>query len=757
MYWIRMFALSAAIVVAVALPFGAEAQKSNIVEEIVVQGTHRIEQSTVRSYLLLQEGDKFDERRVNQSLKSLFATGLFADVAITREGKTIIVKVVENPVINRIDFEGNERIEDDILQKEVVLRPRVVFTHTKVQADVKRIMDIYRVYGRYAASVVPKIIQLPQNRADLVFEIEEGPLTTVERISFVGNKFESDSDLRDVIQTKETIWYRFLSSDDTYDPDRLNLDRELLRRHYLAKGFADFRVESAVAELTTDGKSFFITFSVNEGQRYKFGNIDISAGLRGLDAKTLRALIEFDIGDQYDNTKVDDAIDKITDAVGNLGYAFVEVRPRVNRNRQEKIINITFDIIEGPRVFVERIDISGNVRTVDKVIRREFQVVEGDAFNAAKLRRSRQRIRDLNFFNKVEIERLPGSVPDKTIVKVELEEKSTGSLSFGVGYSTDNGPLLDLGVKESNLLGKGQKLNFSFSLAAEKSTVNLSFTEPYFLDRDVVTGFDIYRSLQDLQDTRSYDYEKIGLGLRASFPITPFARQNWRYTIETSSVENVANAASSHIKSQEGKRILSEVGHGLTYDKRDSRISPTDGYVIRLNNDLAGFGGNVRYLRNLLSAGQYVEIFDEWVLSVTGSVGHIFGLGKDVKIADRFFLGGDTLRGFQTAGVGPRDKITEDSLGGEWKYNGSVQMIFPLKLPAEFAISGRLFSDFGSVSEVNPSNSNIQDTGSIRASAGAGLGWVSPFGPINMDFGFPIVKESFDQTQLFRLNFGTRF
>ncbi len=752
-----MFALGAAIIMAAALPNTAEAQKSNIVEEIVVQGTHRIEQSTVRSYLLLQEGDRFDARRVNQSLKSLFATGLFADVAITREGKAIVVKVVENPVINRIAFEGNKRIEDDMLQKEVVLRPRVVFTRTKVQADVKRIMDVYRVNGRFAASVVPKIIQLPQNRADLVFEIEEGPLTTVERISFVGNKFESDSDLREVIRTKESIWYRFLSSDDTYDPDRLTLDRELLRRHYLAEGFADFRVESAVAELTPDGKAFFITFSVNEGQRYKFGTIDVAAGLRGLDSKKLRALVEFNTGDQYDNTKVDDAIDKITDAVGNLGYAFVEVRPRVNRNRREKIVNLTFDVREGPRVFVERIDISGNLRTVDKVIRREFQIVEGDAFNAAKLRRSRQRIRDLNFFDKVEIERLPGTSPDKTIVKVDVEEKSTGSLSFGVGYSTDNGPLFDLGVNESNLLGKGQKLGLSLSIAAEKSTVNLSFTEPYFLDRDIAAGFDLYHSNQDLQSTRSYDFKKTGLGLRAGFPIAPFVRQNWRYTIEQSAIENVASSASSLIKSQEGKRFLSEVGHTLTYDKRDSRISPTEGFVVRLTNDVAGFGGNVRYFRNRLNAGQYYEIIDDWVFALTGGVGHILGLGKDVEIADRFFLGGDSLRGFQTAGVGPRDKITKDSLGGEWKYNGSAQVTFPLGLPTEFGISGRLFTDFGSVGEVSPSNSNIQDTGSIRASAGAGLGWVSPFGPINMDFGFPIAKESFDQTELFRLNFGTRF
>jgi outer membrane protein insertion porin family len=757
LYWIRMFALSAAVILASALPFSANAQRSNLVEEIVVQGTHRIEQSTVRSYLLLQEGDRFDRRRVDQSLKSLFATGLFADVVISHEGKALIVKVVENPVINRIAFEGNKRIEDADLQKEVVLRPRVVFTRTKVQADVKRVLEVYRVNGRFAASVVPKIIQLPQNRADLVFEIDEGPLTNVERISFVGNKAESDSELRSVIRTKETIWYRFLSSDDTYDPDRLTLDRELLRRHYLAEGYADFRVESAVAELTPDGKSFFITFSVNEGERYKFGNIDVAAGLRGLDSKQLRALIKFKKGEQYDNTKVDEAIDDITDAVGNLGYAFVEVRPKVDRNRKDKIVNLTFTVSEGPRVFVERIDISGNVRTVDKVIRREFQIIEGDAFNAAKLRRSRERIQNLNFFNKIDIQRLPGSTPDKTIVKVEVEEKSTGSLSFGVGFSTDNGPLLDLGLRESNLLGLGQILSFNGTLAGEKTTANLSFTEPYFLDRDIAAGFDLYHINQSFQSSSSYDSIKTGFGLRAGFPIAPFLRQNWRYKLEASTIENVDSSASDLIKAQEGNRYLSEVGHALTYDRRDSRISPTEGFIVKLTNDLAGFGGNVRYLRNKLRAAQYYPVYEKLILGITGNVGHILGLDQDVGITDRFSLGGSNLRGFERLGAGPRDISTDDSLGGEWIYNGSAQFTFPLGLPAELGLSGRIFTDFGSLGEVNPSDSNIRDSGSIRASAGAGLGWVSPFGPINIDFGWALIKEDYDKTELMRINFGTRF
>jgi outer membrane protein insertion porin family len=758
---IRLFALCVVAVLALQFPLPTDAQNmtqtSSVIKNIVVQGMQRIEQGTIRSYLLLQEGDSFDRRRVDQSLKSLFATGLFADVVVSMSGNSLIVKVVENPVINRIAFEGNKRITNENLKTEVVLRPRVVFTRTKVQADVKRILEIYRVNGRFSTSVVPKIIQLPQNRADLVFEINEGPLTKVKRISFVGNRVESDSDLRSVIRTKESLWYNFFSSDDTYDPDRITLDRELLRRHYLAEGYADFSVDSAIGELTPDGKAFFITFSVSEGERYKFGNIDVSANLRGVNTKELFTLINFQKGDQYDNTKIDKAVDKITDAVGNRGFAFVEVKPKINSNRKEKVINLTFRVSEGPRVFIERINITGNMRTIDKVIRREFQLAEGDAFNAAKFRRSRQRIQSLNFFNKVNVQRLPGSSPDKTIVKVEVEEKSTGALSFGFGYSTENGPLIDVGVRESNLLGKGQVLSLNGTLAGEKSTLSLSFTEPYFLDRDIAAGYDLYHVNQDNQAASSSDLVKTGLGLRAGFLLSQDLRQRWGYRIEAASIENVGASASSLIKSQEGDRYLSEVSHTLTYDRRDSRISPSEGYRVSVTNNLAGLAGNVRYLRNKIDGVKYYQVYDKVIFGIKGHVGHIFGLDKDVEFSDRFSLGGSNLRGFLKNGVGPRDITTDDSLGGEWIYAGSLQLSFPLGLPSEFGISGRIFSDYGSMGSVNPSNSNIRDSGSLRGSAGAGLGWVSPMGPINLDLSYVLMKEDYDKEELLRVNFGTRF
>ncbi len=757
MHKIRVIALATAIITAFSFSLPSFGQGSNVIEKVVVQGGKRIESETVRSYLLLQAGDLFDKRRIDQSLKSLYATGLFADVLIRQEGKLLIVQVVENPIINRIAFEGAERVEEADLRNELVLRPRVVFTRTKVQADVKRLLEVYRVNGRFSAIVVPKIIQLPQNRADLVFEITEGPLTRVERVSFVGNRYESDSDLRSVVRSKQTRWYRFWSDDDTYDPDRLALDRELLRRHYLAKGFANFRVESAIGELTPDGKAFFVTYSINEGERYNFGNISVAADIKGLDTKLLAGIVSIKKGDQYDNKKIDGAIDSLTDAIGDSGFAFVEIRPQVDRDRKNKLVNVKFSVREGPRVFIERIEITGNVRTIDTVIRRKTLISEGDAFNASKIRRGRQRLQDLDFFNKVEFKREAGSAPDKAIIKVDVEEKSTGALSFGLGYSTDVGALIDVGLKERNLLGKGQELAFKTSIAGEKSTGSVSFTEPYFMDREIVAGIDVYHSRQEFQSTSSYDSKKTGLTLRTGWALSKGLRQGLSYKIESSEIENVSISASNLVKSQAGSRTLSAVGNSLVYNELNSRINPTNGYRLSMTNDVAGLGGNVRYLKNQVKAAQYFEASPNWVLSINGGAGHILGLDQDVKISDRFKLGGTNLRGFASSGLGPRDIVTDDSLGGEWMYNGSTQLTFPLGLPNELGISGRLFSDFGSVGEVNPTNANIKDSGSIRVTAGTGIGWVSPFGPINIDLGWALKKESYDKTERFRFNFGSRF
>ena len=735
----------------------AQLAQSSAVRQILIEGAQRIDPDTVKSYILIREGDSFDAGRLDKSLKSLFSTGLFADVSVDRRGDILVVKVVENPVINRIAFEGNDKIENDTLETEVTLRPRVIYTRTKVQNDVKRILTLYRRSGRFAASVEPKIIQLPQNRIDLIYEVSEGSLTEVESIRFVGNKTFSDLKLREVIRTKETDWWRFLSNDDTYDPDRITLDRELLRRFYLMDGFADFRVTSALAELTTDRKDFFVTFTVDEGTRYQFNKLEINARLRDLKKEDLVDVIEIEAGEWYDISEVDQIADNLTNRVGELGYAFVDVRPRVNRDREKKTIDVTFEVVEGPRAFVERIDISGNIRTLDKVIRREFQIIEGDAFNSSKLRRSKQRLESLGFFSKVNMEQTPGSVPDKAVIKVEVEEKSTGSISIGAGFSSSVGPIGDFGITESNFLGRGQNLALNLQIAATRSEIDLAFTEPYFLDREIRAGFDVFHVNQDLQDTSSFDLKRSGFKLRAGYPITEELRQDWRYGLSKSTIGSVDSTASTLVQDVTGTKYKSEVSHSIGYDKRDNSQSPTEGYFLNLDTAIAGLGGNVKYARNVLRGANYYEFKDQWVLTVGGRFSHIVGIGQDVSILDRFHLGGDNLRGFANRGAGPRDTTTDDSLGGEWLYNGSAELTFPVGLPAELGIGGRVFTDFGAAGKLSPKNSTTVDDGNLRLSTGIGMTWVSPFGPLGVDIGIPLLKEDNDEVENFRINFGTRF
>ncbi|MCR6632095.1 MAG: outer membrane protein assembly factor BamA [Magnetospirillum sp.] len=757
MGFVRKTALVVGLLAAAA---PALAQDAGRVRQIVVQGTQRIEVETVKSYMAIAEGDPYDPDRVDRSLKTLYNTGLFADVAIRREGDVMVVRVVENPIINRIAFEGNKRIKEEELTQETQLRPRVVYTRTKVQSDVKRILDLYRRNGRFGATVEPKIIQLEQNRVDLVFEISEGEPTYVKRINFVGNHKYDDSRLREVLMTKEERWYRFFSSDDTYDPDRVTYDRELLRRYYLKHGYADFRVVSAVSELTPDRQGFFITFTVEEGGRYKFGTADLNVNLKDLKAEDLKPLLTSQPGEWYNADQVEDIVQKLTDALGSKGYAFVDVKPQVNRDVDNKTINITYDVQEGPRVYVERIDITGNVRTLDRVIRREFKLVEGDAFNTAKLRRSRQRIKDLNFFEKAEVTNVPSeTAPDRTVIKVDVQEKSTGELSFGVGWSTVAGPLIEVSMRERNLLGRGQDVRATASIGTRQNQAVFSFTEPYFLDRELSAGFDVFATTRKLQTESSYDASSVGTSLRAGYSIHENLRQDWKYTLKRDKVDNVDYTASRFIKEQEGVATLSSIQQTLLWDYRDSKVEPTEGYFFRVNNEFAGLGGSQRFVRNNVGAGQYFPLDEQVVLSLTGNAGIITSIGDEkIRITERYFLGGDTLRGFANAGVSPRDSASGDALGGLWQYTGTAQVKFPLGLPDELGFGGQVFSDFGAIGNTEDyTGGGIQQSSSIRVSVGAGVTWKSPMGPVAVDLGIPIKKESFDERELFRFNFGTRF
>ncbi len=754
MKFLAMLVLAATLVLPSAM---ANAQATPVISAIAVEGAKRVDAETVRSYLTVREGDAFDPVSIDRSLKALFSTGLFADVSLRREGDTLVIIVVENPVINRIAFEGNNRIKDEDLSAEVGLKARMIYTRSKVQNDVDRIQTYYQKSGRFSVTVEPKLIQLPQNRVDLVFEIDEGKLTEVQNIRFVGNRVFDDGDLQEVVRTRETRWYRFLSSDDTYDPDRITFDRELLRRFYLKNGYADFKVLSAVAELTPSRDQFFITFTVEEGRRYKVGDVSVEANLRDMKAEDVAENIKIETGEWYNADVVDQSVQDLTDAVGSLGYAFVDVRPNVNRKTDEGVIDLAFEIKEGPRVFVERINVTGNVRTLDEVIRREFDVVEGDAFNAAKLRKSVTRIENLNFFEKVNVKQAPGSAPDKAVVNVDVEEKSTGSLSIGAGYSSTDGALAEFGIRERNLLGRGQDLALNLSVSQRTSQIDLSFTEPHFLNRDISAGFDVFSTETDNQSESSYDTTTKGFGLRFGYPISTNLTQGWRYTLKSSQISNIPSDASIYVKEQAGDKTLSEISHSLMYDRRNSKVRPTEGYYVRLTNDLSGLGGDSHYLRNTIRSRYYYKIADGWVSTLSGKTGLITGLGEDVGLLDRYFIGGKDLRGFDNTGIGPRDTSTSDALGGEFMYVGSAELSVPLGLPKELGITGKVFTDFGSLMTVNPSGTNVADEGTVRSSAGAGLTWVSPVGPISIDFAQALTKASYDQTEIMRFNFGTKF
>ena len=736
--------------------------------EIRVEGIQRIEPQTVRSYMHIRAGDVFDPARIDQSLKSLFGTGLFADVSIRRVGEILIVRVVENPIINRIVFEGNDFMEEEDLRKEVQLRSRVVYTRTRVQNDVKRVIDLYSRQGRFAVTVVPKVIQRAQNRVDLIFEIEEGAPTLIRKINFIGNKAHSDRRLRSIIQSAETSFYAFLTADDVYDPDRIRFDEELLRRYYNSRGYADFRVLSSTAELSQDKENFFLTFMVEEGARYRTGKVEIKSEIKGLDIKLVKDQLVIYQGDWYNGKDVEKSVDRLTNAVSALGFAFIDIGPQLQRDKIKQIVSVVFIIREGPRLFVERINIKGNVRTLDKVIRRELRLAEGDAFNRSRFNRSRGRVRSLGFFKKQKFTRKPGSAEDKTIIDIEVEEQSTGSLTLGAGVSSTEGLLTQVQLVERNLLGKGQQLKIDASLGSKTQNIQISFTETYFMERNLSAGFDLFRTASKDVESISFESKIIGFGLRLGFAYNDRLRQGLNYKLQSKQI-NISDSSdlSEFIKRQEGTAVTSSFGQSLVYDLRDSRVDPKEGFVISLSNDLAGFGGSNRYLRTELGGAVYYEVAGDWVLRLGTALGYIVGIGKDVRIDDRFFIGGDgrrrTLRGFAVGGIGPRDKETGDSLGGNLFITGSAELAVPFGSASSFQTKGFLFVDTGTLMYIDekdisgPNPATSQEDDMFRVALGIGVGVRTPFGLIRLNYAIPILKADFDETQLFSFRFGTSF
>ncbi|WP_430804936.1 outer membrane protein assembly factor BamA [Brevundimonas naejangsanensis] len=747
-----------------------------LVNRIVVRGNQRIDQTTVLSYLPIQPGDTIDAVTIDVAVRTLSRTGLFADVQIGLQANgDLIVEIAENPIINQVTFEGNKALAEKKLRDEVTIKPRGIYTRARVQEDVGKIVELYRLSGRISATVTPKLVQLDQNRVDVVFEIDEGPETGIAAITFLGNKAFSDSDLRQVMVTKQSSWWRLFSTNDNYDPNRLDYDREQLRKFYTNRGYYDFRILSSVSELKPDNGAFGVTVTVDEGDRYNFGEIKVVTENDRLNADFLQLLLPIRKGDLYESDRIQAAVDTLTFAAGSAGYAFVEINPTYRADPETDTVNVTFNVREGQRVYIDRINVVGNTRTLDSVIRRELMVGEGDAFNRSLVERSRNNLRALGFFKDVKIEETRGSAPDRSVVNVTVEEQPTGELSVGAGFSSVDSFVLNLGITERNFRGRGQNVVARAEWGSLRQQIDFRFTEPKFMGRDVRAGFDLFHIRYDLSKYSSYDYRSTGGGVRVTYPLNGYANFSTRYFLKDDEVVipfgycgSGVGGGSSALCDQAGSFINSSAGYTLLVSRLNDPVRPTRGWSASLRQDFAGIGGDVNYIKTEADASWYYGIRPNWVVSVQGQAGYVSGWNGDpIRINDRFFKGGNTFRGFETAGMGARDLTTTDALGGNFYAIGTVELTLPNMLPEEYGIKTSLFADVGTIGKLDDRylvdsatglrNPNIVDDLALRAAAGISIHWRSPMGPIRFDLSKVMAKEDYDKTETFRFSTSTQF
>ncbi len=733
---------------AVAEPVAAKPAER--IRSIEVVGNQRLEGLTILSYIQMRVGQTYTSEAADQALKDLYATELFAMAQIRNDGGNVVIEVKENPVVNRIILEGNKRIKDDKIYPEIKVAPRQIFTRSKVRADVARIIELYKRKGRYGATVEPKMVMLDQNRVDIVFEIVEGGKSKVRQINIIGNEKFSDGDLRSEMVTKQSRFFRLFSSNTSYDPDRLAFDQQKLRQFYLTEGYADFRVVSAVAELTPDKKDFIITYVVEEGDRYKFGDVTVDSQLRDFDGEALAANLPMKAGDWYNAKQVEDTIEGLNETAGAYGYAFADVRPRYSRSKEDLTMGLSFVIAEAPRVYVERIDVNGNTLTQDKVIRREFRLGEGDAFNSLQVKRSTNRINSLGYFQeKFEIEQKPGSEDDRIVLEANVEERPTGELQLSAGFSSIESFIFQASVRQRNFRGRGQTIGLSGSYSRYTKSVEASFTEPYLFDRNVSLGVDVYRRdfnsfryLTSRDRDRTYEQSTSGFQVRAGLPLTEYITAVARYTLNFDDVSLDKSTffsdrqnppllecdpfiAGRYLCDAIGKRTSSIIGVSLIYDKLDNRIRPSKGMLASISGDFAGLGGSVKYARLRANAARYFPVGGGWIFSLQGEGGAIKALENrnipgidDVRLTDRFFLGEPQMRGFDIRGIGPRilrkpffedesgnlvpsdsrSDWRDDAIGGKFYYQGRAELEIPLGSGArELGLRPSIFADVGAL------------------------------------------------------------
>jgi outer membrane protein insertion porin family len=744
---------------------------SEAVKKIHITGNSRLDKEAIINYLPFNVGDNPTRTQIDSAVKALLRSDLFANVKISSNGAGLYnVNVTENPIIAKIYFEGNDRYDDEALSAEVVLREGAMLTEARVKTSLLRLRELYTKSGRLQATITPEMIEHDDNRIDFIFKITEGEVVYVENINFLGNNAFSDSKLRSVIETSEEAWWRFFSSSSTYDEDRLSLDKSKLVEYYQQKGYIDFAVESATAELNTERNGFIIKFVVNEGKRYSINKVTINDTLTSVDKEDIFDEIDQSDGDYYNRADVRKNEEDIVLFLSEKGYPFVDVQGGVKRINDDTI-DLTYHISETEPAYIERIEISGNSRTLEEVIRRRLSIVEGDPLNRSLLQKSERDLRGTGYFAKADFIERPGSQDGKVNMTVDVEEQSTGDVTFGVGFSTNNGPLGEISLSERNFLGRGQKVRVGALLSGRRKELDLSFTEPYLFGRQLSGGFDVYHITSNFRQEASYEEKSSGFVLRSGFMVIDDLSLSPRYRLNFDEINNLAPNVSAIVRdsANRGGLIGSSVGYEAIYDKRDDLLSPTEGYLLRLNTDLSGLGGDIKATKAIISAQTFYTPIPQFVLSLEGESGAVvpFG-GYDLRIIDRHLLGGQSFRGFEVAGMGPRfiptsgQNFNDDAIGGSYFSVARTELMFPIPGLDDSGISGALFNDTGTLWGVDNipdlnSQGKIKKRASLRSSVGLGINWQSPMGPIRLDFAQPVLKEKYDRTQFFQFSGGSRF
>lgn len=774
-------ALSAALVLpgALAVQFVAtSAAEAAVVSRVEVTGNQRVDAETIRNYITIKPGKPFSSADIDGAVKALFGTGLFSDVQINQVGSTLVVKVSEYKVVNQVLFQGNKKLKDNALQAAIQLKPRATFSQQAADADVESIKAAYKRIGRDDAAVTTQIMDLGDNRVNVVFNIVEGGRTQIAAVNFVGNHAYSSRRLSDVINTKRSSWLSFVLRDDVYDEDKLRADQELLRRFYYNHGYADFQVVSAVGELDESTNKYTVTITVQEGDRYTFGDVSVESTIPEVDSKSLQSVVETHKGDVYNAKHVEDSIVALTEKVAGSGYAFAQVTPRGDRNFENHTISVVYTIDQGTKAYIERIEIRGNDRTRDYVIRREFDVSEGDAFNQVLIQRAKKRLEALDYFQSIDISTVPGSAPDQVVLVVTVVEKSTGEFSVGAGYSTGGdtpGPSVEGSITERNFLGRGQYIKLAAGGGRHSRDYSISFTEPYFLGRRIAAGFDIYKSTRQYSH---YNTDVTGGTIRFGLPITnsistqlAYNISQEKYSIADGCLTNgnyvsgspctISDAILAGIK--ESPWIKSSVSAGLVYNTIDDMKNPHEGIYANFNTEVAGLGGDAKWVKVSGRASVYQTLSEQLDLVglVSGGAGHIASYGNGgLRVFDYIQSTDRMIRGFEYGGIGPvASGGSGDHLGGATYFNASAEAQFPVPvIPESFGLRGAVFADAASLYGNKLEGVESSTTGmKLRASVGVGLMWASPFGPIRIDYAIPVKKQPTDNVQKFNFGIATRF